>query len=65
MDTAHEDCFVVYVRPDPSHFQRPEAVEPTAIHCPTYEDARKVRQVYQGPNCTCVIRFIGPVGGGD
>jgi len=65
MEQVHDDCYMVYVRPDGHPEGWPEAVEPTSIPCPTYEEARKVRQIYQGPHCSCVIRFVGPVGGGD
>lgn len=35
------------------------------VRCSTYEEARWVRQEYQGPSRSCIIRYVGPAGGGD
>ena len=65
MDSPHDEQFVVYVRLDREHSYPPSAVEQTAIHCASYEEARRVRQRCHELSRECVIRFTGPAGGGD
>jgi hypothetical protein len=65
MDAVHEDCFVVFVLEDPCGTEAPEAVEQEVISCSTYEEARRVRQEYHALGRSCLIRFVGPAGGGD
>jgi hypothetical protein len=65
MSTAPEEGFVVFVRRDRSHTVPPESAERVAIYCPTYEDARRVRQRFLQKDRECVIRFLGQAGGGD
>ncbi len=63
----HEDRFVVFVRFAPGSATLPEAVEGTQITCSSYEEARRVRRSFQhrGRGWDCIIRFVGPAGGGD
>lgn len=65
MDSRHEDCFVVFLRWDRSHAERRECEEEPLAGCSSYEEARQVKQAYQDSGCDCVIRFVGPAGGGD
>jgi hypothetical protein len=65
MDLLHEDGFVVYVRLDRAHAYPPEAVEQAVVHCASYEEARLVRHQYHAAAQECVIRYLGPAGGGD
>jgi hypothetical protein len=66
MNDAQEDRFVLLVRPDPGHGESPGGLleQPLAV-CSTYGEARLLRQKLQGTAGDCVIRFIGPAGGGD
>jgi hypothetical protein len=50
---------------DPSHPDRPDGVERALICCSSYEEARRIRQQCLGSDSECVIRFVGPSGGGD
>ena len=62
MDSAHENLFVVFLRsgrPDPS---LPETIERPLACCPTYDEARQLRQTFAAD---CVIRYVGSTGGGD
>ena len=65
MDRIQDDCFVVFVRTDPAHARRPDAAERPLVSCSTYEEARWVRQEYEGPGRKCIIRYVGTTGGGD
>jgi hypothetical protein len=65
MDTVHDDRFLVFVRADRSHSTPPEDFERYLISCPTYEDARRIQREYRSRSRECVIRYLGPAGGGD
>jgi hypothetical protein len=65
MEAAFDDCFVVYSHNGQGPADRPEGVEQVLAVCPTYEEACRVRQQYHGPASECIIRFVGPAGGGD
>ncbi len=65
MSTALEDRFVVFLRSDLTHADRPDAAERDLIACETYAEARRVRRQFQSHCPDCVIRFVGPAGGGD
>ena len=65
MDFAHEeDEFVVFVRPDLDRGE-PEAAELPIAHCPSYEEADRLRRDRAGRGDDCVIRYLGTTGGGD
>ena len=42
-----------------------DAVEEPLCNCATYADARRAWQEYRSPGRECVIRYVGPAGGGD
>jgi hypothetical protein len=65
MDTVQEEGFVVFVRSEPGYAERPDATERALVRCASYEEARWVRQENQGPGRECIIRYVGPTGGGD
>jgi hypothetical protein len=65
MDTGHEDCYVVFVRSDRSALEPSEEAEHPLALCSSYEEARRVRQKYQGQHRNCIIRYVGSAGGGD
>jgi len=65
METATEDRFGVFVRQAWDGAYQPEAMERLLVSCPTYEEARWVRQENSGPGRECIIRYLGPAGGGD
>ncbi len=62
---SHEDGFVVFVRVDPTHECTPESVEQPLRVCPSYEEARQLQRSFRGSQRECVIRYLGPAGGGD
>jgi hypothetical protein len=67
MDTVYEDRFVIFVRNEdaPTEKFSGEAEHPL-ISCPTYSDARKIRDALQSSaRRGCVIRYVGATGGGD
>lgn len=65
MGNSFEDRFVVFVRGDSASCEGPEAVERELVSCSTYEEADWVRHEYGQNVRRCVIRYLGPAGGGD
>jgi anti-anti-sigma factor len=60
-----QDCFVVYVRDAAGSAWRPEGLERPVASCPCYEEAVAVREQFRQAGRRCIIRFVGPAGGGD
>ena len=65
MDARHEDCFVVFLRSDRNHPEQPEYQEEELADCSSYEEARQIKHAFDRSGRACVIRFVGPAGGGD
>jgi hypothetical protein len=65
MESAHEDRYVVFLRHDRAHSSRPDCSERLLTTCSTYEEARRIQRQMQESSRPCVIRFVGPAGGGD
>lgn len=64
LNAIHEDRFVVFVRFDQGDPSLPGVEQPLAS-CASYQEARLLRRQLQGSHGDCVIRFVGPSGGGD
>jgi hypothetical protein len=65
MQPLDEDRFVLFLRADRTSSEPVEERERPVDGFPTYEEARQVRQRYQQAGKDCVIRYVGPAGGGD
>jgi hypothetical protein len=66
MESVHDDRYVVYLRRDRFHPDRPDCSERALTTCSTYEEARRIqRELHHHTSRACVIRYIGPAGGGD
>lgn len=65
MGTIHEDHYVVFLRSDLAHADRPDVGEQDLILCDSHAEARRVRRQFRGDARECVIRFVGTAGGGD
>jgi hypothetical protein len=65
MNTVLSDCFIVYAQQDGVSLERPGEMERELASCGSYGEAHRIRQDYQRAGVHCVIRFVGPVGGGD
>lgn len=65
MVEVHDDRYVVYVRSRRDTHDPPEDSEWPAITCSSYEEACRIRQSHRLNARDCVIRYIGPAGGGD
>ena len=65
MESVHDDRFVVYLRRDRSHSDRPDCAERPLITCSNYEQARRIQRQLLRTARDCVIRYVGPAGGGD
>ncbi len=65
MATAHEDWYVVFLRSELAHADRPDVSEQNLFFCATLAEARRLRQRFRGDTRECVIRYVGQAGGGD
>jgi hypothetical protein len=65
MDTAQDDRFMVYLRFDARHGNPSGNQERLVAACPSYAEAKRIRRTLQDSSCECVIRYVGPAGGGD
>jgi predicted alpha/beta-fold hydrolase len=65
MEPVHEDRYVVFLRHDRGHSNRPDCSERLLTTCGSYEEARRIQRALLQSSRPCVIRFIGPAGGGD
>ena len=65
MNFVPEDRFMVFVRDISDCPPPPEAVEQEVDSCASYEEARRVQRAYSASARLCVIRYLGPAGGGD
>ena len=65
MNHVHDDHFLVFVRADRSHPNPPEEFERYLTSCATYQEARRIQREYRSFARECVIRYLGPAGGGD
>jgi hypothetical protein len=65
MEAILQDCYVVFARelitPGRNSFTR----ERELVKCSSYEEARWVQRECTSKTRQCIIRFVGPVGGGD
>ena len=65
MEAVYEDRYIVFVRHDLGHANRPDHTERALATCSSYAEARSLqRQLLQDAR-ESVIRFVGPSGGGD
>ena len=65
MATVHEDRYMVFLRSDLGHADRPDAAESNLIFCASHAEARRIQRQFRGDARACVIRFVGTAGGGD
>ena len=65
MEEAHDDRFVVYLRSRRDMQDPPEDSEWPVVTCSSYEEACRIRDAHRLHARDCVIRFVGPSGGGD
>jgi hypothetical protein len=65
MATTLDDCFLVFVRDEGSREFGLAPRERELVACPTYAEAEDVRRENAGPTKKCIIRYVGPAGGGD
>lgn len=69
MDSEHEllleDCYLVCVRPESPTPPGLESAEEDDIMCASHEEAEHLRQEFHQQGRSCIIRYIGPAGGGD
>ena len=65
MDHLHEDCFAVFMRDAVPCIHRPDSAERPLARCECLAEARRLRHYLRAQDLDCVIRFVGPSGGGD
>lgn len=64
MESSQDDRFVVFVRHHGQSYSPDRAERPLAT-CSTYAEARRIRREFHYTARECVIRYVGPAGGGD
>jgi hypothetical protein len=64
MEPSQDDRFVVFVR-HAGQAYRPDIAERLLAICASYAEARRIRREFHYTARECVIRFVGPCGGGD
>jgi hypothetical protein len=65
MEPVLDDRFVVFLRHEGSRSKRPDHAERALATCFSYEEARRIQRQLQDTARECVIRYVGPAGGGD
>ena len=65
MNPLLEERFAVFLRESDRRTARPETIEQEVVCCASYAEARQLQRQYQGAARQCVIRYLGPAGGGD
>jgi hypothetical protein len=65
MNTSCEEDYVVFMRGRGIVGDDPMDAERELAHCATYEEAEWVRQENETRSRKCIIRYLGPAGGGD
>ena len=67
MEAVHDDRFVVILRSDDKQTKTAsDGNEQPLAYCSTYGEARRIRAALHGSAAgECVIRYVGPAGGGD
>lgn len=64
MDHLHENRFVVFVR-DGGDPHRPDSSESPLTSYGGHAEARRACRRLRAQGLDCVVRFVGPSGGGD
>jgi hypothetical protein len=64
MESRYDDCFVVFLR-HPSRPNCPDRAERPLVTCSSYAEARRIQKEFHYTARDCVIRYVGPAGGGD
>jgi len=65
LDGVQEDRFVLFVRSDAGRDPAHPSAEQLVASCDTYEAARELQRKLGQAGTECVIRSVGPAGGGD
>jgi hypothetical protein len=65
MDSASTDLYQVFLREHKKTGDLHEVVERPLVGCETYDEARRIQQQAQKAEMDCIIRYMGPTGGGD
>jgi hypothetical protein len=65
MNSSTDDRFVVFLRMDLAHADRPDLAERDLFFCDTFAEARRLQRQFRASQGDCVIRFMGSAGGGD
>jgi len=65
VESIQDDCFIVFLRHDRASSNRPDCSERPLTKCSSYEEARRIQRELHHTSRICVIRYVGPAGGGD
>ena len=65
MERIHEELFMVFLRHGSSHAHHPDRAERPLLLCSSYAEARRIQREFRHTARDCIIRYVGPAGGGD
>lgn len=65
MESSQDDRFIVFLRQPRGTSYQPDLVERPLVSCSSYAEARRVLKEFHYTARECVIRYVGPAGGGD
>ena len=65
MESSQDDRFVVFLRQPRGSSDQPELAEQPLVTCSSYAEARRILKEFHYTARECVIRYVGPAGGGD
>jgi hypothetical protein len=65
VDLFQDDRFAVFAHVEPKTPERPDQSERPLATCATYAEARRIQREFLRACRICVVRYVGPAGGGD
>jgi hypothetical protein len=65
MESSQDDRFIVFLRQPRGAWYPPDLAEQPLASCASYAEARRILKAFHYTARECVIRYVGPAGGGD
>jgi hypothetical protein len=65
MESSQDDRFIVFLRQPRGASYQPDLAEQPLASCSSYAEARRILKEFHYTARECVIRYVGPAGGGD
>jgi hypothetical protein len=65
MESSPDDRYIVFLRLPRGSSCQPALAEQAVVTCSSYAEARRILKELLYATRECVIRYVGPTGGGD